>query len=177
MANRRNQGGFSRYPSPEIGGGVDDEEEGEEELSHGFATLAPPGPSLSREIIMNQPTVTSDHAVDVAPPPSNVLPSYYRPGEMAAIVAALTHVVSGQRAAGTSFSMLPPSPSSSSSPSLPLSSPDYSPASWIGQKRGREEGSSSRVQHIAPPQGYRMSGDPVASSRLAEPPPDLPSGT
>ncbi|KAK4775362.1 hypothetical protein SAY86_010297 [Trapa natans] len=134
----------------------------------------PAGLSYAHDMIfMNQqPVVIAPErasAVDFAPPAENVFSAYYRPGEMAAIVAALTQVVSGQRS-GTGFStMLPPTPSSSYS----------STSSWVGQKRGREDqggsssSSSQALSQMAPPppplQGYGVFGN------LMEPPSDLPS--
>lgn len=167
VAHRRDPGEYD----------VDEEEEEEEELRQG-RRLPPPGPPFTREIIMNPPAATLQHSLDAPPSPSTVFTSYYRPGEMAAIVTALTRVVSGQRPAGTTSTMPPPSPSPSpSTPSLRLSSPSHSYAPWIGQKRGREEGSSSGVSQTAPARGYSMFGDIIASSRQAERPSNLPPGT
>lgn len=73
--------------------------------------------------------------------------AYARPGEMSAIVSALTHVVSS--------STLPQISSQAFSSSLPYSFPSFSSASgsgiWLGQKRGRlDEGSSSSSSYPRP---------------------------
>lgn len=156
MADRSEPGEFGEeHPPPVTGGGGDGREEEEEEqrsLGHG---APPPSQSSMRGI-----------ASDVAPSYLTAFSSHSRRGEMAAIVTALTHVVSGGRA-GMSHGMLPPPPPS---PSLPFSSPpDYSSALLIGQKRGREEGSSSQVR--PPIRDYGM-----YSVQLSQPS-SLPPGT
>lgn len=89
-------------------------------------------------------------------PPQNVSPSlflgYSPPAEMSAMVSALTHVVSGQRhvvsglsgGVASSFGQV----YSAASDSPPLSSfssniTSSSGSSWVGQKRGREEQTTS----------------------------------
>lgn len=188
VADQHDPGKFGEGPPPPVfGEGGDEAEEEEEEkeeeerghLGHG---APPPGQSFVRETIMNQPVAPLQQAANpVLSPPAAFL-SHYRPGEMAAIVTALTQVVSGRPAAGTSHgTLLPAAPPP---PSAPLSAPfssltDYShsTASWIGQKRGREEGSSSQASQFAPLRGYGMFGDLIASIQPAEPSTSLPSGT
>lgn len=89
-------------------------------------------------------------------PPQNVSPSmflgYSRPSEMSAMVSALTHVVSGQRhvvsglsgGVASSFGQVY-SAATSDSPPLSSFSSNFtsSGSSWVGQKRGREEQTSS----------------------------------
>lgn len=108
--------------------------------------------AAAAELMNNQ----SLPGVGLQRPPQNVSPSmflgYSPPAEMSAMVSALTHVVSGQRhvvsglsgGVASSFGQV----YSAASDSPPLSSfssniTSSSGSSWVGQKRGREEQTTS----------------------------------
>ncbi|PKI72043.1 hypothetical protein CRG98_007589 [Punica granatum] len=170
VANRQGTGEFGEVPPP-IGGGESGDDE-EQEHSHIHVRAQPDqGPAHSREPMMDWPVVQPQLAEVPPSSPPAMFSSFCRPGEMSAIVTALTQVVSGQRA-GSQGTLPHPTPSSC----LPLSLPSYSPAPWVGQKRPRGEGSSSGVSEFASLRGHGMYGDLIARSQSAEPS-SFPTGT
>lgn len=109
--------------------------------------------AATAELMNNQ----SLPGVGLQRPPQNVSPSiflgYSRPSEMSAMVSALTHVVSGQRhvvsglsgGVASSFGQVYSAAASDSPPLSSFSSniTSSSGSSWVGQKRGREEQTTS----------------------------------
>ncbi|KAK4797709.1 hypothetical protein SAY86_030035 [Trapa natans] len=114
-------------------------------------------------------TIMNQAAINLMAYPPAMFPATHRPEEMAAIVTALTHVVSGREPC----SIYPSLPSSSST-----SQYSQSPQPWIGQKRGRHDGGSSSpgVPQSPPMMSYGMLGDLIASIQSADPSKSLASG-
>ncbi|KAF7851836.1 hypothetical protein BT93_L1999 [Corymbia citriodora subsp. variegata] len=154
VADRRSRGEYVDYPPADATGDEQEEEEEEQPapVQHGLLSQQRTQPMMDEAVMP-------------------MMSAYCPPGEMSAIVSALTHVVSGTRGGqhgGAYRSTLVPS---TAYDSASAGSSSQLPWTYVGQKRERDEaGSSSRFLAESPSsqrdyQGMIYSGS-VASASL-----------
>ncbi|XVF29826.1 hypothetical protein REPUB_Repub16aG0004500 [Reevesia pubescens] len=165
VAHQRGSGDYVRFPPVEDGGTEQHEQEQQEQHSYGQEIQS----QLFQIRELNQQSMMQQHRNDQAQ--AEMLFGTQSQGtEMSAMVSALTHVVSGQRAAvradwgyganlagmiSSSFrhTVSAASPSAVYSPSSYSSSASPSASGsglWIGQKRGREEEVTAQLIESVP---------------------------
>ncbi|XP_022773417.1 ethylene-responsive transcription factor ABR1-like [Durio zibethinus] len=156
VAHQRGSGEYVRFPPVGDGGGGT-----EEQQQDSYSQEIQPQLSQIREL--NQPVMQHGNQAEI------FFGSQSQASEMSAIVSALTHVVSGQRAtdwgyganlAGMVSSSFGPTHSGSAAAPSAVYSPSYSSSSaspsgsgsglWIGQKRGREEEGTAQLIESVP---------------------------